>query len=134
MALLEEDLLARDGEQRADILAEDLDVVQVRVVPVRLRRIEKVHQRVVLGVGEAVADPNRDAVLLMQVLPALELLRVLSQRRARHLVDALLLKLVLHPVHLLPARVGARECGGGRCPVPRRVLPAGRPHPIISLR
>mmetsp|Transcript_17265 Transcript_17265/g.55253 ORF Transcript_17265/g.55253 Transcript_17265/m.55253 type:complete len:562 (-) Transcript_17265:157-1842(-) len=47
----------------------------------------------------------------MQVLPALELLRVLSQHRARHLVDALLLKLVLHPVHLLPHHLAQVEGG-----------------------
>ena len=47
VALLEENLLARHADDRADVLAEDLDGVKVGVLPVALGHVEKVHERVV---------------------------------------------------------------------------------------
>ena len=56
VAGLEEDLLAGDDQQGADVLAERLDGVQVRVEPVALHQVEKVHQGVVLAVAVALAQ------------------------------------------------------------------------------
>ena len=52
---MEEDLLARHVEQRADVLPEELHAVDVRVVPVALDDVEAVHERVVFRVREAMA-------------------------------------------------------------------------------
>ena len=46
----------------------DLDVVEVRVVPVALHDVEEVHEGVVLGVCEAVANLDGHAILVAHPL------------------------------------------------------------------
>mmetsp|Transcript_51010 Transcript_51010/g.100973 ORF Transcript_51010/g.100973 Transcript_51010/m.100973 type:complete len:434 (-) Transcript_51010:618-1919(-) len=97
---LEEHFLAANREKSTNVLAENLDVAQVGVLPVALQNVQEVHQRVVLGVGHPLPDLHAHHVLLRQVLGAFESRAVLAEVGARHLGDALLLKLVLHAVRL----------------------------------
>ena len=62
-----------------------LDGVEVGVVPVALGDVEEVHERVVLGIGEACADADGEAILLAEVMVAIESVHVLGQRRLSHL-------------------------------------------------
>ena len=101
VARLEEDLLARDGEERADVLTEDLRRVQIWVVPVAFGQAQEVHQGVVFGIGVPLPNMDRDRVLLLEVLGRAKCRLVRAQRRARHLVDALLFELILLPPRLL---------------------------------
>mmetsp|Transcript_16848 Transcript_16848/g.37157 ORF Transcript_16848/g.37157 Transcript_16848/m.37157 type:complete len:349 (-) Transcript_16848:1295-2341(-) len=104
----EEDLLARDRQERAYVLPEDLDVVHVGVGPVGRRHVQEVHQGVVLGVRETQADRDDDAVGLVDTLLG-EGGIVPPYRRPGHLVYRLLLELVLLTVAEPPHEVDRVE-------------------------
>ena len=64
VARLKEDFLAGHDQNSPDVLAKDLDAVQVRVEPIAPGHVEKVHQSVVLAVAVALPYPDAQGVVL----------------------------------------------------------------------